>query len=110
MQEVAAAGGWHLDVAERVLSWDETSAHLLGRIGAARHALVEEELAATHPWDRMLVADGFERCIRDAAPHQARFRALTVQGGYTWCVAQGRRIVDVHGKVHLVGFLQAAAG
>ncbi|WP_328291397.1 PAS domain-containing protein [Kineococcus sp. NBC_00420] len=102
-----AVGTWHLDGEQQLLSWDETCAALLERQDAPRCIEVIEEVEVwTHPEDRAAVAEGWQRCIETAVPHQARFRALRPRGGYIPCFSAGRRIVDAAGKVHVVGFLQ----
>lgn len=102
-----AVGTWHLDGEQQLLSWDETSAALLERQDAPRCIEVMEEVEVwTHPEDRAAVAEGWQRCIQTAVPHQARFRVVRPRGGYIPCFSGGRRIVDAAGKVHVVGFLQ----
>jgi PAS domain-containing protein len=102
-----AVGTWHLDGEQLLLSWDETCAALLERQDAPRCIEVMEEVEVwTHPEDRAALAEGWQRCIQDAVPHQARFRTLRPGGGHIPCFAAGRRIIDAAGKVHVVGFLQ----
>ncbi|GAB3469236.1 PAS domain-containing protein [Kineococcus endophyticus] len=104
---VREIGTWHLDADRQVLSWDDSCAAVLGRTGAPRFTSVLEELEEwTYPQDRPSVAAGFERCIHEAHPHEARFRARHPRGGWIACRASGQRVIDADGKVHVVGVLQ----
>lgn len=103
----AEAGTWLMNADSGVLSWDSASAEVLRRVNSPLSITVTEELARwVHPDDRHAVAQGFDRCLRTARPHEVEFRALATSGAWVTCLASGRRVVDVEGRASIVGLLR----
>ncbi|MFC3231487.1 putative bifunctional diguanylate cyclase/phosphodiesterase [Marinibaculum pumilum] len=56
-------------------------------------------LAYLHPADRERVRPLWREALRTAAPFEARYRLLHLDGSYRWSLGRGRPLLDAEGKV-----------
>lgn len=94
----AGIGTWHLDLATRITTYDESLNRILGLEPRDTQAPLDDRLTRVHPDDRPRVEATIEQAVASRAEFTHEFRIIRSDGIVRWFRDRGRVLVDDDGR------------